>query len=513
MKRARGLVEQHPALLAVAVLAILAIALYATGVLPELPDPKRVIERVATALGPWTYALVAVLAFLETGAFVGLVAPGETTVIAGGVIAGQGEVSLVPLIGLIWVSAVLGDTASFFLGRRLGRSFILRHGGRLRIDEQRLGQVEAYFERHGGKTILVGRFIGVVRALAPFVAGSSGLAYKRFIPFSVLGCGAWASTFAVLGYVFYESFDQVASVAGQAVFGFGVSVAVIVGGVVAYRRLRRAEERRRLRAWLERQSDRRALAPLTALLRPLGRLGAGPARFGVDRLRPGEIGLGLTTALAVTLVGAYVFALLAGALSGGAAPSPVDRELLDLADVLRSEAAVDVVAVLTDLGSLPVATLVLFGACVLLARRRRFIELGALVAAGVTLAITVQLAKAGFNRPRPPGPLAGAEGAAFPSGHAAYSTVWVAAALVLARSVPGLVKDAALVGGALLIAVGIGASRVYLRVHYWSDVAGGWALGALILGAAVAVALVVDHVRNNDGERSASAGGHHHQRA
>jgi undecaprenyl-diphosphatase len=227
VSRARRAIAEHPVVTAVAVLAVAAIALYVTGVLPELPDPKRVIERVATALGPWTYALVAVLAFLETGAFVGLVAPGETTVIAGGVIAGQGEVSLVPLIGLIWLSAVLGDTTSFFLGRRLGRGFILRHGGRLRIDEHRLGQVESYFERHGGKTILVGRFIGLVRALAPFVAGSSGLAYKRFIPFSIIGCAAWATVFAVLGYVFYESFDRVASVAGQAVFGFGVSVAAV----------------------------------------------------------------------------------------------------------------------------------------------------------------------------------------------------------------------------------------------------------------------------------------------
>lgn len=509
MNRARRLVVDHPAITAVVLLALVVIALYTAGVLPELPDPKRVIERVATALGPWTYALVAALAFLETGAFVGLVAPGETTVIAGGVIAGQGEVSLVPLIGLIWVSAILGDTTSFFLGRRLGRGFILRHGERLRIDEHRLGQVESYFERHGGKTILVGRFIGLVRALAPFVAGSSGLAYKRFIPFSILGCGAWATVFAVLGYVFYESFDQVASVAGQAVFGFGVSVAVIVAGVVAYRRLRQAEERRRLREWLDRQGRKPALRPLAALLRPIAGAGARPARFVADRLRPTEIGLPLTTALAIALVGLYVFALLIGAISGAAAPTPADRELLDLADAFRQDTAVDVVAVLTDLGSLPVTALLWLGACVLLARRGRLVELGALVAGGVMLVIAVQLAKVGIDRSRPAAPLADADGRAFPSGHAAYSTVWVAVALVLARFVPGVVKDAALVGGALAIAAGIGASRVYLRVHYWSDVAGGWALGAAILGTAAAVALVVEHVRNNGDERAAGTGAQH----
>ena len=101
------------------------------------------IEDVAEALGPWTYALVAA-AFLETGAFVGLVAPGETIVIAGGVIAGQGEIQLLPLIGLVWACAVLGDTTSFYIGRRLGRRFLERHGPRFKITEERLEQVESY---------------------------------------------------------------------------------------------------------------------------------------------------------------------------------------------------------------------------------------------------------------------------------------------------------------------------------------------------------------------------------
>src|ERR687889_1945981 len=104
----------------IGVLIALALAVYASGVLSELPDPKKVIEDIAEALGPWTYALVGVMAYLETGAFVGLVAPGETVVMAGGVIAGQGEIDLIPLVGLVWVCAVLGDTTSFFIGRRLG---------------------------------------------------------------------------------------------------------------------------------------------------------------------------------------------------------------------------------------------------------------------------------------------------------------------------------------------------------------------------------------------------------
>src|SRR5918992_3700626 len=98
---------------ALAVVAAVALAVYASGALSNLPDPEKLIEDVATTLGPWTYLLVGAMAFLETGAFVGLVAPGEFTVILGGVIAGQGEIDLIPLLGLVWFCCVAGDTTSF----------------------------------------------------------------------------------------------------------------------------------------------------------------------------------------------------------------------------------------------------------------------------------------------------------------------------------------------------------------------------------------------------------------
>ena len=87
-------------------LVAVALIVWATGLLAALPNPEKVIEDIAEALGPWTYALVGVMAFLETGAFVGLVAPGEFTVIIGGVVAGQGEIDIVPLIGLAWFCCV-----------------------------------------------------------------------------------------------------------------------------------------------------------------------------------------------------------------------------------------------------------------------------------------------------------------------------------------------------------------------------------------------------------------------
>src|SRR5215208_3576047 len=250
---------------ALAIVLLLGLAIYASGVLSALPDPKQLIEDLAKALGPWTYALVGVAAFLETGAFVGLVAPGETIVISGGVIAGQGEIDLLPLIGIVWACAVLGDTTSFYIGRRLGRRFLEKHGPRVKITHERLDQVDGYFDRHGGKTILIGRFIGLVRALAPFIAGASGLPYRRFIPYSIVGCGAWATIFCVLGYIFWRSFDKVQHLVGQALFGFAVTVGVIVGVVTAYRR------REEIRSWLEAHRGHPLVKPLFVIGAPLYR--------------------------------------------------------------------------------------------------------------------------------------------------------------------------------------------------------------------------------------------------
>lgn len=489
-------------LLAAAVVALAAVVLYATGVLPPLPDAKKVIEDVAAGLGRWTYLLVGLLAFLETGAFVGLVAPGETTVIVGGVIAGQGEISLMVLIGVVWACCVAGDSASFLLGRRLGRSFLERNGPRVGIDEKRLRQVDDLFERHGGKTILIGRFVGFVRAVAPFVAGTTRLSYRRFLPFSVIGSGLWGSVFAVLGYLFWRSFDQVAAVAGKATLAFGVLVTLIVLGVLAFRRLRDPAARRRIAHWIERRpvigpAWRRAVVPAA---RAIGRpLRAVARQVTLEALE-------LISALAIAAVGLYVFALYAVNVGGERDEMPADGAVLDLAEKLESSTAVDVVKVVTDLGASPTVVTLVVAVCVVMAFRGHRTGALALLVGAVLLFISVQLAKAGVDRPRPGDPLAESRGSAYPSGHAAYSTLWVAAAIALARTMPGLVKDAALVGAGIALALVIGLSRAYLRVHWWSDVVGGWALGAGVMGAVAAVALIVVHMRHNDGAPEASRG-------
>jgi membrane-associated protein len=217
-------------LLAIALAAAVGFALTTAGVV-ELPDLEAALTDLSDTLGTWTYALVGGLAFLETGAFVGLVAPGETAVVLGGVVAAQGEVNIVAILLLVWLAAALGDLASFVLGRRLGRRFLVARGPRFGVTPPRLARVEQFFDRHGAKAILVGRFVGIVRAVAPFLAGSSGMRLRAFVPWSLLGTAAWAATFTLVGYVFHRSF----SAAADYVTHGALALAVVAGVALAWR--------------------------------------------------------------------------------------------------------------------------------------------------------------------------------------------------------------------------------------------------------------------------------------
>src|SRR5918999_1661643 len=103
---------------------------------------------------------------------VGALTAAAALLVAIGVVAERGGVELLPLIGFVWLAAAGGDLVSFLLGRRLGRPFLERHGPRFQLTPDRLARVDAFYERHGGKAVLLGRFTGLVRAVSPFVAGA-----------------------------------------------------------------------------------------------------------------------------------------------------------------------------------------------------------------------------------------------------------------------------------------------------------------------------------------------------
>ncbi len=487
-------------------LTILAIAAAIAGgyyllsrVIPH-DDLQQLLEDVSETLGAWTYLLVGVFAFAETGAFVGLVVPGETTMLLGGAVAGQGVIDVYILIAIAWFAAWAGDTTSFLIGRRLGRDFVMRHGPRFGLSNERFEGVEDYFSRHGGKTIFIGRFVGIVRALAPFIAGSSGMRYRDFVPYSILGTGIWSSAHILIGYVFSRSIDTAAKYAGRGAFLLGTLIALTVASVYLYRRFRVPENRRAAVRWMEEHVATRWLVGLTRRFQP-------QLRFLWDRVTPGgTFGLEFTSLMATLAVAGFVAIGYTSIVSGDAGPTPGDTTAIDVVESLRTGWLVDLAKAVTVLGSAGVVLSLAAVCAVLLAARRRWAELGVLaVGLGLTFAGVHEI-KDSIGRPRPDGGLVDTSGSSFPSGHAAYSVfyVWLAVTIVL-RLRPGMTRGAAVVATGIALTGLVGLSRVYLDVHYLSDVNAGWALGAAAFSLCAAVALVITTVRQNE-PRAAPAG-------
>jgi undecaprenyl-diphosphatase len=453
-------------------------------------DLQGLLQDVSNTLGAWTYLLVGFFAFAETGAFIGLVVPGETTMLLGGAVAGQGAINIYLLIAIAWFAAWLGDTTSFFLGRRLGREFVLKHGPRVGITHERFEKVEEYFGRHGGKTIFIGRWISLVRAFAPFIAGSSGMQYRAFVPYSVLGTGLWASLHILIGYFFSRSIETAGHYAARGAFLLATLIALVVGTVYLVRWLKVEENREQAVRWME---EHRATAWIVALARQ------PQFRFLWDRVTPGgTFGLEFTSLMAVLAVSLFVVVAYAVLLGDDPGPTPGDETAIEIAEWLQTSALTSVAKAIAFLGSGAFTWGLALVCAALLAWRRHWVEVCVLLAGMTIIQLGIWEIKDALDRPRPPEPLASSDGSGYPSSQAAHSLIylWLAVTIVL-RLRPGMARGAAVVTAGFVLTALIGLSCAYLEVHYLSDVSGGWALGAAAFSFCAAVGLVVSQVRQN----------------
>jgi len=157
---------------------------------------------------PWGYVIVGTVTFLENSVGAGVIVPGETLVIIGGVYAGLGDLWLPLVAAVAVIGAVAGDNFGYWIGRRFGRGFLENHGRKLFVTPERLGATERFYQRHGGKTVFLGRFIPVVRSVGFIVAGISHMPWKRFFAYDLLGATIWGIGHTMIGYALGESYER-----------------------------------------------------------------------------------------------------------------------------------------------------------------------------------------------------------------------------------------------------------------------------------------------------------------
>ncbi len=185
------------------------------------------------------YGAAAVMVIL-TFESLGLPLPGESLLIFASVLAGRGELSLLPLMLSAWAGALLGDNIGYLIGRRLGRAIVLRYGGKIGINADRLNRVEAVFARYGPLTVAFARFLNVLRQLNGVVAGMLKMDWRRFLVFNALGGALWVSVWTLAGYYLGKHGSDIRVVAHDlegagAILGLGVLIAALVYG---FQRLR-----------------------------------------------------------------------------------------------------------------------------------------------------------------------------------------------------------------------------------------------------------------------------------
>lgn len=197
------------------------------------------LEFLRQNAGRYGYVLLFLFTFLETSAFLGLLAPGEATVVICGLFASRGPLALGPVIALAVVGSFLGDNAGYWIGRRFGTGLLERYGKYVFFHREDLAEVRRFYRAHGGKTVLLGRYMTLVRSFGPVVAGSSHMPYGGFALWSAVGCATWGTAFALMGYFFGESWDIIERYMGRVGLIASLAGFTLIGSLLLWRRRRK----------------------------------------------------------------------------------------------------------------------------------------------------------------------------------------------------------------------------------------------------------------------------------
>src|SRR5712691_9428222 len=370
---------------------------------------------MAGLIGSYGYAVLFLLVGLES---LGIPLPGETALVTAAAFAALGHLSISAVIATAVAAAIIGDNGGYWIGREGGIALVRRYGRVIHLNESHLARAHSFFERHGPKTVFIGRFIALLRTWAAVLAGAAHMPYGTFLLYNALGAVCWAVIVGTLGYVFGHNLPQLEHYVGQASLAGVLLLALVVGLALGWRWFATN------RAWLAERTQLVWQRVLTT--RGLQQLQVRYPRtwtFVAARFARGEyLGLHLTIGFVISVAGLWLFGGITEDVIHHDPLTQFDVTLLNRVHGHATPAGYAIFNAITLLGSPVTMSVLAVGVGLLLAARRQWILLGG----------------------------------------------WLAA-----------------FAGAALLIVAIGLSRLYLGVHYFSDVVGGYAAGLLWLSACI----------------------------
>lgn len=402
----------------------------------------------------WGYWIAMAATFLETLPVVGGIFPGQTILIASGFLARVDVLNPFIVTVLATMAAVIGDCLAYWLGRRYGLSVMERLGGLVSISPEALKTTRLKLEHNAGKTLIIGRFLPVTRALAPFMAGASHVKPYRFLVYDIIGGFSWAAASVAVGYLAGASYQVAATYFGRALMILLLAIACGWALIHWYRHYRK------------------------------------------------ELSSSTLGAITLNVAGLTAFALLAYATTRSPGFHQFDWQFSNwVANIRTPEGVVFWSAVTQLFNPLPatfLATLLLIWTWRLEHKIGRWLPVAAMVG-GVMVGFLI---KKSTNLPRPEFAVMSVPGSTFPSLHAtavalfALIVVWI-----LAPKLKSVRLRRWLPLGASVFCLLIGWSRVYLGVHWLSDVLAGYALALAWFSLVILFYVAIRHTKSDSSVR------------
>ena len=159
------------------------------------------LAQIIAIFGVWTYVVLFLVIFAQTGLVIAPFLPGDSLLFIVGAFAGLGHLNIVVVYIVLLAAAILGDTANYWLGNKLGAKVFKNENSKI-FNKKYLKKTEDFYEKYGGKTIIIARFVPIVRTFAPFVAGIGNMKYSTFISYNIVGGFIWVTTLVFAGYFF-----------------------------------------------------------------------------------------------------------------------------------------------------------------------------------------------------------------------------------------------------------------------------------------------------------------------
>ncbi len=436
-------------------------------------------------LGIWGYWIVLLAALLESLVFAGVLVPGSTVVVLAGFLSSRGYLDIGDLIWFATIGAILGDSISYYLGTK-GTKFFRAENKWLKAEHLERGK--QFFHKHGSKSIFLGRFVAPLRAIVPFIAGVSDMKRSQFLFWNIISAVLWSASHLLVGYFFGNAFTAIEVWSTRVGYAIGAIAVFLV--LLYFIRFIVIKHGRGIWKFIRSvfSSIWSAVSSNPDVQKLVKRY---PAFFAFIRTRTDRktfSGLPLTL---IVIGFIYVFSLFLGIIQDVLASEAIvsaDLRVANLLAYFRSPEITKVFLWITVLGKwqIVIGTAVIVSVILWLWKKRDYITY--LWLALVADEILNYIGKLLIHRDRPANPAYLENSFSFPSGHAmAAVTFYGFLVYIWIRHAKNWKRKVNIFFASLVVVIAIGFSRLYLGVHYVSDVWGGYLLGFLILMTIIAL--------------------------